>query len=85
MWSQTGIVGRLFASGLGEQGSIPGWVIPKTQKMVFDALLNSQHYKIQIKGKWSKPGKVVMPFPTPQCSSYWKGSLQLALDCSWPT
>ena len=34
------------------QGSIPGRVIPKTQKMVLDAtLLNTQHYKLRIKGK----------------------------------
>ena len=26
--------------------------------------------------KWSNPGKGVAPFPTPQCSSYWKGSLK---------
>ena len=33
-------------------GSIPGRVIPKTQKMVLDAaLLNTQHYKVRIKGK----------------------------------
>ena len=31
---------------------IPGRVIPKTQKMVLDAsLLNTQHYKVWIKGK----------------------------------
>ena len=36
---------------------IPGRVIPKTQKMVFVAtLLNTQHYKIWIKGKCSNPG-----------------------------
>ena len=30
----------------------PGRVIPKTQKMVLDSsLLNTQHYKIRIKGK----------------------------------
>ena len=40
---------RVFATGLG---SIPGQVIPKTQKMVLDAaLLNTQHNKIRIKGK----------------------------------
>ena len=34
------------------KGSIRGWVIRKTQKMVLDvSLLNSQHYKIRIKGK----------------------------------
>ena len=35
---------RVFANGPG--------VIPKIQKMVLDAaLLNTQHYKVQIKGK----------------------------------
>ena len=28
--------------------------------------------------KWSNPGKGVAPSPTPWCSSYWKGSLQVA-------
>ena len=43
---------RVFASGLGDLGLLPGWVIPKTQKMVLDAyLLNTQHYKVRIKGK----------------------------------
>ena len=37
---------RVFANGLGDQGSIPGRVIPKTQKMVIDAaLLNTQNYQ----------------------------------------
>ena len=41
-----------FANGPGDLGSIPGRVIPKTQKMVLDAsLLNTQHYKVRIKGK----------------------------------
>ena len=30
--------------------------------------------------KWSNPGKGVAPSPTPRCSSYWKGSFQVALD-----
>ena len=43
---------RVFANGPGDLGSIPGQVIPKTQKMVLDAsLLNTQHYKVRIKGK----------------------------------
>ena len=47
-----GLMSRVFASGLGDRGSIPGRVIPKTQKMVLDAtLLNTQHYKVRIKGK----------------------------------
>ena len=32
--------------------------------------------------KWSNPGKGVVPFPTPRCSSYWKGTLQVTLDYS---
>ena len=43
---------REFANGLGDWGSIPGRVIPKTQKILLDAaLLNTQYYKAQIKGK----------------------------------
>ena len=30
--------------------------------------------------KWSNPGKWVAPSPTPQCSSYWKGSFRVVLD-----
>ena len=42
----------VFANGPGDLGSIPGRVIPKTLKMVLDAsLLNTQHYKVWIKGK----------------------------------
>ena len=43
---------RVFTNGLEDWGSITGRVIPKTQKMVLDAaLLNTQHYKVRIKGK----------------------------------
>ena len=43
---------RVFTNRPGDQGSISVQVIPKTQKMVFDiALLNTQHYKVGIKGK----------------------------------
>ena len=44
-----GLAVRVFTNGLGDQGSIIGQVIPKTQKMVLDAsLLNTQHYKESI-------------------------------------
>ena len=60
-------------------GSIPGRVIPKTQKMVLDAsLLNTQHLKSRV--KLSNSGKGVAPSPTPWCSSYRKGSLRVTLD-----
>ena len=42
----------MFANGLGDLGSITGRVIPKTKEMVLDAtLLNTQEYKVRIKGK----------------------------------
>ena len=45
-------VGRVFGNDSGDLGSIPGNVIPKTFKMVLDtSLLNTQQYKVRIKGK----------------------------------
>ena len=42
----------VFTNGPGDLGSIPGHVIPKTLKMVLDtSLLNTQQYKVCIKGK----------------------------------
>ena len=42
----------IFVNDPWDLGSISGRVIPKTQKMVSDtALLNTQHYKVRIKGK----------------------------------
>ena len=47
-----GLAVSVFTNGPGDLGSIPGRVIPKTQKMVLDtSLLNTQHYKVWIKGK----------------------------------
>ena len=47
-----GPVGRVFASGPGELGSIPGRVIPKTLKMVLDTSLHStHHHNVRIEGK----------------------------------
>ena len=43
---------QLFANGPEDLGSIPGRVVPKTLKMVLDtSLLNTQQYKVRIKGK----------------------------------
>ena len=42
----------MFTNYPGDQGSIPGRIIPKTQKMVLNAaLLNTHHYKVMIKSK----------------------------------
>ena len=53
-----GLLSRVFANGPGDRGLIPGRVILKTQKIVLDAaLLNSQHYKVWIKGKVEQSGE----------------------------
>ena len=49
--------------------------------MVLDAsLLNTQHYKVRIKGKVEPSREGVAPSPTSWCSSYRKGSLRVTLD-----
>ena len=66
-----GIMVRTFANCSGDQGSIPGQVIPKTQKMVLDtSLLNTKSYKVFIKGKWTIPAKGIVASSTPQSISY---------------
>ena len=58
-------VGRVFAKRLEDLGSIPGRVIPKTLKMVLDtALLNTQQYKVHIKGKveQSRERSSILPY-----------------------
>ena len=60
-----GLVGRVFANGSGDLGSIPGRVIPKTLKMVLDtSLLNTQQYKVRIEGKveQSREGSSTLPY-----------------------
>ena len=55
----------LFANGRGDRGSIPGRDITKTQKLVLDAtLLNTQHYKVGIKGKvkQSREWSIALPY-----------------------
>ena len=70
---------RVLDNSPGDLGSIPDRVIPKIFKMVIDTfLLNTQQYKVRI--KWSNPAKGDVPSPTPQCNSYRKGILLVALD-----
>ena len=70
----------------GDRSSVPGRVIHKTQKMVLDAsLLNTQHYKVRIRGKWSHPEKEVALSAIHRCYSYRKERLQVALDNGLPT
>ena len=50
----------------------------RLKKLVLDtSLLNTQHYKVQIKGKWNNSGKGVASSPIPWCSSYLKGAFRL--------
>ena len=45
-------MGRVFANGPGNLGSIPGRDMPKTLKTVLDtSLVNTQQYKVRVKGK----------------------------------
>ena len=47
-----GLVGRVFANGPEDLGSIPDHVILKTLKIILDTyLLNTQQFKVCIKGK----------------------------------
>ena len=62
-----GPVGRVFANDPGDLGSIPVHVIPKTLKMVLDtSLLNTQQYKVRIKGKveQSRERSSALPYPS---------------------
>ena len=55
----------VFASCPGDLASIPGCVIPKTLKMALDtSLLNTQRYKVRIKGKieQSKESSGALPY-----------------------
>ena len=55
---------RVFANGPGDLGSILGRVIPKTQKILFDAsLLNTHHYGVGINGKVAQSRERSRAFP----------------------
>ena len=69
---------RVFANG-----SIPGQVTPKTKKWyLIPPCLTLNIIRLGSRVKWSNPGKGVVPSPTPQCSSYCKGSLRVTLNYS---
>ena len=83
-----GLLGWVFANGLGDLGSVSGRIIPKTKKkkkkkIVLDtSLLNTQQYKVHIKGKVEQSRERSSVTPTPRCNSYLKGSLLVTLDYS---
>ena len=58
------LAGRMFANGSGDLGSIFGRIIPKTSKMVLDtSSLNTQQYKVHIKGKLDQSRERSSSFP----------------------
>ena len=74
-------MGRVFANGLGDLGSVPGRVIPKTLKWyLIPPFLTLCIIRYVSRVKWNYPGKGVAPSLTLRCSSYWKGSLLVSLD-----
>ena len=71
---------KVFANGLRDWGLIPGWVIPKIQKMVLVASeLNTQHYKVQIKGEQSnfKERSSTLLYPSASIVATEKGAFKL--------
>ena len=59
------MVARVFASGPGDQGSIPSRVIQRLNKWY----LMPQRYKVQIMGKVDQFRERSSPLSTPWCSS----------------
>ena len=67
------LVGRVLANGLGNLGSIPGRVTPKTLKIVLgNPYLTLSNIRYVSKIKWSNLGEGVAPSPTPQFSKLLK-------------
>ena len=76
-----GLLSRMFTNGPGDRGSIPGWFIPKNQKIVLNATLQTLSIiKYGSRVKWSNSGNRVSSSSTLRCGSYWKGSLWFTLD-----
>ena len=77
----TALVDKVLGNGSGDWSSIPGRVIPKTQKWyLIPPCLTFSIIKYGSRVKWNNRGKGVVPYPTPRCSSYRKGSLRVTLD-----
>ena len=71
---------RVFANCVGDRGSIPGRVIPNTQKWYLrPPYLTLSIIRYGSRVKWSNPGNGVAPSPTPQGGGYWKGNLRVTL------
>ena len=70
-----GLMSSMFVNCLGDQSSIPGRVMPKTQKWYWiPPCLTLSIIRSGSKVKWSNPGNGVVPSSTPWSGSYWKGA-----------
>ena len=64
-------VDREFVNGLGDHGSIPYRVTPKTLKWyLIPPCLTLINIRYVSRVKWNNPRKGVAPFSIPRCSSY---------------
>ena len=60
----------VVANGPRDLGSVPGRVIPKTQKMVLGTfMLNTQQYEVRIKGKVEQSREKSSAISIPRFSS----------------
>ena len=75
-----GLVGRAFANGPGDLGSVPGHTKCLYKWYLIPPCLTLSKISFVSRVKWSNPGKGVTSSLTPWCSSYWKGNLLFALD-----
>ena len=73
------LISRVFANGPEDRGSIPGRVIPKTQKMVLDAaLFNTYKVRIMSKVEQSKEWSSVLSYTSVYLQL--KRSLRISLN-----
>ena len=69
----------------GVQSQIKSYLKHTHTKKVLDAsLLNTKHYHVWIKDKWSNPGKEVVPSLTPVVAIVKRGSLGITLQYAQP-
>ena len=79
-FARIGLVGRVFANSPRDLGLNPGLSCHTKDFKNGTPCLTLSQLRYISRVKWSNPGKGVVPSPTPRCSSYWKGSLMVALD-----
>ena len=76
-----GLMRRVLANGPRDQGSTQVESYQRLKKWyLMLPCLTLSIIRYGSKVKWSNPGNGVVPSPTAQCSSYWKGSLRIALN-----